>query len=361
MKFRLFAIIISLMLLVFGAVTISANYANDDTVVPPVAEIELLLTGLLPVFEDFYGYDLVTDLARSGFSLTNFARQLHNYLSFLYDADILDEQDFSTYSNYWLFYFLDGIVMEMSESDVSHWGNVSLKGLVLNNIYVDALGLDFLGWFFSHNSIAYLAENLEIAAYFDFLIRDSSIAAILPFGAAVRGFLENDESDGLIAVIGMENFAALGQMNPDTRMNFFAGLLIDRMAPNLDVVIEEYENFIVIPSPGVVVSVNVSRDALGRSRELAFFNDTAFEINTDIGDANIDISFYNTGNNDFFMTLQTYDYDGYWHIFVSDLVPAGDLHSHLFPPHANLGDIIRITVYSLDGEAVSGEFVIEIQ
>ena len=361
MKFRLFAAIAALMLFVFGFS--SANvYANTDNGVqiPPAEEIQQMLTDMLPAFEDFYGYDLVTDLNRAGLNLADFALHLYNYLIFLYEADILTEQDFSTYGPDWLFYFVDGIVMLMSESPATAWGNLSLKGLVLNNIYVNALGLDFLGAFFSHHSIVFLAENLDIAAYFDFLMRDSSIAAVIPFGAATRAYLAYGETDGLDAIIGMENVAAIGQMGRDMRLDFLAGLLMDRMAANLDEVIEEYAGFIVIPSPDMVVSVNVSQSYEERLHLLAFPQDIAFEITTDLGDIPLDIFINNTGDADLIITLQTYDAEGNWHIFLSDFVPAGLSMMQVLHSHEDLASFFRLTIYSADGETISGEFEIGI-
>lgn len=365
MKIKLFAFVLVLMLFIFSTVAVSANVYADDTVIPPVAEIEEILKGLLPVFEDFYGYNLITDLNHAGLNLTDFSWQLRNYLNFLYEADVLDQLGFDTHDDYWIIYFLDGIVMEMSESAASAWGNVSLKGLVLNNIYVNALGPDFLNGFFSHRSIAYLAQNLEIAAYFDFLMRDESIAAVLPFGAAAKAYFEHGDTAGLIALIGRENVAALGPMYVGMRVNFLAGLLMDRMAPVLDDIIAEYENFIVIPSPNLVVPVKISRETIERTRNLTFIDDTAFVVTSGIDNDEFDIYFSNTGHDDFFVVLQAYDDEGCWHIFMSALVPAGELHANLFPVDADLGDFFRITVYSpslgLDGKKISGEFVMKIQ
>ncbi|MDR2183624.1 MAG: hypothetical protein LBE55_05570 [Clostridiales bacterium] len=364
MKTRLFTVVAAFMVLVLGMFVTNENvYANTDAEIeiPSAAEIQQLLTDMLPDFIETYGYDLLADLNRAGLSLGEFAGHLHNYLAFLYEADILDQQEFSVYGENWLFYFVDGIVRMMSESDASVWGNVSLKGLVLNNIYVEALPPALLVGFFTHNGIAYLAENLEIAAYFDFLMRESTLDVVLPFGAAARALFEYSEVEEIIGLIGLENLAAMGQMEAAVRINFLAGLLLDRIAPNLDYVIYYYQDFIIIPSPDLVVPVNISRDASQQAHELRFFADTAFVVNTDIGDANLDIFIYNSGAYDFFMTMQTYNADGAWHIFLIDFVPAGERHMHLLPHHADLGAFFRVTVYGVDGGIISGAFGIEVQ
>jgi len=361
MKSRIIAVAISFILFVFA--TSADVYANTNEVqVPGGYQIHQQLTDMLPDFIDFYGYDLVADLNRAGFTLAEFAWQLHRYLGFLYDAGILNQQDFDTYRENWLFYFVDGIVMVMSESDASAWGNVSLKGLVLNNIYVDALGLSFLGGFFSHDYVTYLVQNLEIAAYFDFLMRESSLEVVIPFGAAARAFLEYGETDELAAIIGLENVGGMGQMtDADVRINFLAGLLMDRIAPILSDVIDYYADFIIIPSPGMMVTVEMFNDSEEQIRELWFFADTAFLVTAQAGEAGLDIALSNTGGADFFMVLQTYDAYGNWHIFASDLVPAGELHTHLFPPHPDLDDSFKITVFGVDEEAISGDLIIKIQ
>jgi hypothetical protein len=363
MKLRLFAVVLAFILLIFGTTTFSAHtyQSTGSTEIPSGAAIHELLTEMLPAFKDFYGYDLVVDLNRAGLTLPAFATKLHNYLIFLYEAGILHERDFETYGDDWLFNFLDGIVIEMSESSASAWGNVSLKGLVLNDIYVRALGLNFLGGFFSHRYIEHLVENLCIAAYFDFLMRDASIEAVLPFGAAVRAFFERGETYGLIAVIGQGNVTALARMEPAVRIDFLAGLLVDRMAANLYDVIAYYQDFIVIPSPGVMVPVAISGDLSEQWRRLTFYEDIVFEVTTDIGDAYLGIFIYNTGNEDFIITMQTYDAEGSWYIISNILMPAGDSMTETLQPHEDLGDFIRITIYSQDGGAISGELEIEKQ
>jgi len=358
MKIRIFAAIMTLMLIVSGAVSTNVYAETAGAQMPPVEEIQELLTDLLPAFLDFYGYDLVADLNRAGLTLEDFSMHLHNYLNFLVDADILGQQEFATYGANWLFYFVDGIVMQMSEADASHWGNVSLKGLVLNNIYVSALGLDFLGGFFSHRYISQLADNLEIAAYFDFLMRDASIAAVIPFGAAARAYFEDGETEALAAVIGFENAASLGPMAHHVRVDFLAGLLIDRMAADLDYVIYSYADFIVIPSPDLVVPVSISGEAGQQYRDLTFFRDTAFEVNTDIGNAPVDIFVNNAGEFDLVMTLQTYDTDGGWHIFTSEFVSAGEYVFLTMPAHEDLDSFFKVTIYSRFGEIIAGEFAI---
>jgi len=366
MKFRIFAAIVASMLLLLGfsATNVYANenenqygYENEERI-PSAAQIQQTLTNMLPDFENVYGYDLVTDLNRSGFSLYDFSSQLHNYLNFLYEAGIFDHMEFSTYGPNWLFHFLDGIVMEMSIAPSTMWGNVSLKGLVLNNIYIQALGLDLLMAFFSHHSIAFLAENLDVAAYFDFLMRDSSIAAVIPFGASARAYLTYGEDSGLAAVIGVENVAALGAMGHDMRLDFLAGLLMDRMATDLDAVVEEYANFIVIPAPAAIVPVNISRDEY--VHVLTFDQDTAFEINADIGDETLLLAVNNTGDNDIFVAVQTYDVYGNWHIFFSDTVPAGLGIAQVMVPDVDLGNFIRVIVFSVYGRMISGGLDISI-
>ena len=364
MKSRLFTVVATLLVMVFGvsAVGLDLHASEPQAQIPPATEIQQTLTGLLPIFESFYGYDLPEDLNRAGLTLSDFSTQLYNYLNFLYQTDLLQFQEFDTYGDNWVFYFLDGIVMQMSQSPATHWGNVSLKGLVLNNIYVDALGLDFLDGFFGHDYIEFLVQNLETAAYFDFLMRDASIAAVLSFGAAARAYFERGETDGLAAIIGAENVTGLGPMTHAMRLDFLAGLLIDRMtAANLDDVIEYYADFLIIPSPVMVVPVSISHDADEQRRELHFFRDMAFDVTTDIdSDSDLYLFFENTGDADFIMTLQTYDAYGEWYILTSYTFAPGDYTFMILHQHPDLADFFRITVYSADGGIINGDFIIEI-
>jgi len=360
MKIRIITAFAALMLLVFGATTINVYADAPQVQVPPATEIQRVLTDMLPVFENLYGYDLVTDLNRAGLDLTDFARHLHNYLVFLYDAEILDLQALGIDRPNWVYYFVDGIVMEMSESPSSAWGNVSLKGLVLNNIYVNVLGLEFLAGFFAHDSITFLAENLHVAAYFDFLMSDASIGAILPFGAAAREHFEYGESEGLSAIIGIENVAALGQMHEAWHMGFLAGLLIDRMAGDLQDIIDEYAGFVVIPSTGMVMPISISEDSSERWRIVEFSRDITLEVATDINNEYLDIFINNTSYADLFMTLQTYDAYGEWHIYIIEFVPAGLSVTQILPPDVDLDNFFRITIFSANGGVISGEIEIGI-
>ncbi|MCL2573292.1 MAG: hypothetical protein FWE34_01915 [Defluviitaleaceae bacterium] len=325
---------------------------------PSSTEIQHMLTDMLPSFEDFYGYCLMTELNRTNLTLADFSSMLHNYLMFLYDINLLDEQEFDITDENWLFYFLDGIVIEMSESDMTAWGNVSLKGLVLNDIYANALGLNLLSEFFSHYAMMRLGSELEIAAYFDFLMRDSSIAAVLPFGAAARVLLENGETELMTEIIGYEDVSALANMGNVERLNFLAGHLIDRIAPNIDDIIAEYADFLVIPSPNIAVSIHIGQDNMEERFGFTLFSETTFSATLNADDANINIFLSNTSTADFYKTIQTYNAAGEWHIFANELVPAGQSFTRQLRFFEDFGDILVITVFSASDAEVSGEFAI---
>ena len=352
MKIRMFTVVAVLSLILFIGTSSANLYANAPVLIPTAAEIEQVLTDMLPVFEDFYNYNLMTDLNRAGLTLTDFSAKLRNNLIFLQEFGMLADLGFDLQSDYWIFYFVDGIVKGLSISEFSEWGNVSLKGLILNDIYVQALGPQLLDGFFRHHTIMHLAQNLESAAYFDFLMRETSVSAVLSFGAAARAYFEQGDAGPLTGIIGAENMAAFGEMGNMMAMDFLAGLLIEEIVPNRDALIAQYAHFVIIPSPDMVVPVQLNlEERFGATFDAA----TAFDVTSNAAGYNLNVFFNNTGFTDFYVALQTYDFNGNWHIFTNVRVPAGENFLRQLRPDDGFGNAFRITVYGSGGGAVSGD------
>ncbi|MCL2376896.1 MAG: hypothetical protein FWC76_05800 [Defluviitaleaceae bacterium] len=366
MRFKFIAIAATMLFVALGAMSVYANEStNQAAAVPAVVElswsmeeISQILTDLLPAFEDFYAYDLVADLERSNLSLRDFAGYLHNYLIAHFLSGTLSDQAFYSQGDNWLLYFVDGVVFEMSQSPVSEWGNISLKGLLLNDIYFQALGTNLFFGFFMHDDMILLANTLEIPAYFDFLIGEDSLEVLLPFGAAARAYLANGNGDALENIVGEENMAQLGDLAGNARVNFLAGLLVELMVPDIEAVIYEYQDFVVIPAANVQVPIQISQTDLERAFSRSFNGDIAILVASEITGANLNIFLDNTGDLDFVMVLHSYDARGEWQVFASEFVAAGESQTFRFAPDRDLRQLLRISILSPDGEEFSGLFSI---
>jgi len=365
MRLKLFTIITTILFVAFGTMAVYANEnasaATQGGVIElswSMEEISQILEDFLPAFEDFYAYDLLADLERSSLSLQDFAGYLHNYLIVHLLSGSLDQQAFYLENEEWLVKFVDGIVFEMSQSPVSDWGNVSLKGLLLNDIYFQALGLNLFLGFFMHEDVVAIANSLEIPAYFDFLMRDDSLEILLPFGAATRAYLAGGEAGALQNMIGENNMEELADLRGALRIGFLANQLVELMVPDVDALIYEYEGFFVIPAANVQIPIQIGRTDLERSFSRAFNESIAILVASEITNADLRILFNNTGDLDFVMVLHSYDARGQWHVFAEELVAAGQSEVFRFAPDADLSQLLRIAVFSPYGEEFFGQFSI---
>jgi len=325
-------------------------------------EILSILIEFLPAFQYHYDYDLLADLDEVGLPLEVFAHMMHNYLNFMFLSGRLSGGDFDAHDNNWLFYYVDGVVWEMSQSPAVSWGNLSLMGLFINNVYFETLGPILFNRLFEHNHLIFIANAFSVYDYFNFLIHEDTLDVLLPFGEAATSFLSFGETYLLYNILGGENMAALGVLDDVQRIDFLAIALAELMIPDFDELL--YDNMGLSRNPRIAANgrlyvsmgQHISENDLDQRFVAEFLGNTAIVITSDLRDAKLNLFFKNTGEVDFWMMLETFDADGNWHIFAELVVPAGQSLTRQILPHYDLDSVFRIVVYNLHGHEFSGDF-----